>query len=1031
MNEVKATEKIIVIPTYPESEVENLPMFAENRVHQRSSGNPYPNAVVIRTRKNEKTDKEYRAIILENEYLSLCILPELGGRIFSATDKTNGYDFFYRQHVIKPALIGALGSWISGGVEFNWPFHHRPSTFMPTDSYIERSTDGSVTVWLSEHEPFDRMKGMVGIRLEPGKSIFETRMRLFNRTPQRHSFLWWENTAVPVNPEYRIFFPPDVDHVYFHYRRNSMSFPVANGFYNGHNLGINTDITRHGSTKFSTSYFSAASEYDFFGGYDCKNNCGVVHYADHHISTGKKMFTWAYNQLASSWERALTDSDGPYAELMAGSYSNNQPDFSWLEPYETKCFSQFWYPISGLGIPTYANNNMAIRTEGCVLKIQPTRNIKDARIRVNSGNRCVLDVNADLSVGKVFTSTLSEALNPGWTISVESDGEKLLSYEDKTAAKAPREIKTLGDLPFAEDCKTAQAAYLAGVHIYQYRDPKADCELYFKRALELDPEYLPAFIALAEAYIHRCAYKDAKDMLVRAVNIATVLNGNPESGKIYYLLGLAHERLGETDAAYEAYYKAFWNADYASAAMTAIAALDGIRGNWRDMYEHACEAIAYNNRNLTASVYTAYAKIRVGCMAEAEGILTGIIKADPLCHFARYAEVSLGKRKPAEFYAELYSAPSQTCIDLYCELIRAGLKQEALDLLRGLINTGKASAMVYYLLGLDGRGHSIKCTFPFRDEEKYALEEAIKARPDDQFACYLLGCLLYNRKEYEKSEKLWNSCSGANALRAVAICLWRRGDRQGAIEKLHKAHHDEPGSEQLLFELVYLLNKDLRSVEEVEQIIQEADFDLKVARDDICVELAKAYNRCGCYKKALETLEGHNFIPCEGGENAVASQYIAALNGLAKEAFDDGKINEALELYQRAMQLPDNLGAGLWNDAPLAPSLYYEGLCLELLGRAKEARDCFSKITGFLTDYFSEMNLPELDIWKVKALIKLGDKAEAERLKSSVIAKWEKEMTRHDSGYFSTTPFFISYMDNPAEERKNFYNKLLLMIKKE
>ena len=121
----------LVLPTYREPEAESLPMFAENRVHRRTSGNPYPNKIVARVDRTAPIDKAYVAVRLENEYVSVVILPELGGRIYSATDKTTGYDFFYKQHVIKPALIGVLGSWISGGVEFNWPFHHRASGFMP------------------------------------------------------------------------------------------------------------------------------------------------------------------------------------------------------------------------------------------------------------------------------------------------------------------------------------------------------------------------------------------------------------------------------------------------------------------------------------------------------------------------------------------------------------------------------------------------------------------------------------------------------------------------------------------------------------------------------------------------------------------------------------------------------------------------------------------------------------------------------------------------------------------------------------
>lgn len=123
------------------------------------------------------------------------------------------------------------------------------------------------------------------------------------------------------------------------------------------------DISYHKNTVPATSYFAAASDYDFFGGYDHAKQCGVVHIGDHHLSPGKKMFTWGYCQLAKSWENALTDTDGQYAEHMAGSYSDNQPNFSWLEPYETKEFSQYWYPISKIGTPTFANLDIAFRID--------------------------------------------------------------------------------------------------------------------------------------------------------------------------------------------------------------------------------------------------------------------------------------------------------------------------------------------------------------------------------------------------------------------------------------------------------------------------------------------------------------------------------------------------------------------------------------------------------------------------------------------------------------------------------------------
>ena len=385
MNRAKVTVGEIIIPTYPEPPAEEMPMFAENRVHQRTSGRPYPNKVVMQVDRTHKVNKKYKLVTLENEYVKIEILPEIGGRIYSAYDKKTGYDFFYKQHVIKPALIGVLGSWISGGVEFNWPFHHRASGFMPCDFTVEELDDGSVVCNLSEHDPIDRMKGMVSIILRPGETSFETRMRLYNRTSAEKSFLWWENAAVPVNEQYQIFFPQDVSYVNFHYLKSRTTYPIAgNGVFNGIPMDEDRDISWHKNTRQATSYFACASEFDFFGGYDHGKECGVVHIGDHHISPGKKMFTWAYCQLSKSWENALTDTDGEYAELMAGSYSDNQPNFAWLAPYETKEFSQHWYPITKIGSPTFANLNCAFKIdrETNTFKLQTTKVYKNATVKM-------------------------------------------------------------------------------------------------------------------------------------------------------------------------------------------------------------------------------------------------------------------------------------------------------------------------------------------------------------------------------------------------------------------------------------------------------------------------------------------------------------------------------------------------------------------------------------------------------------------------------------------------------------------------
>ena len=221
----KIWEEDVVIPTYEIGAPDKNPMFLEKRVYQGSSGKvyPYPTKEKI---SHEKKDKIWHAVYLENEYLKVMILPELGGRIQRAYDKTNDYDFVYYNHVIKPALVGLAGPWISGGIEFNWPQHHRPTTYMPVDHLAETHEDGSVTLLVGDVDQMYGTKVMTSFTLYPGKAYIEIRGQLYNRTPLPQTFLWWANPAVSVNEYTQSIFPPDVHTVYDHGKRAVSRFPI-------------------------------------------------------------------------------------------------------------------------------------------------------------------------------------------------------------------------------------------------------------------------------------------------------------------------------------------------------------------------------------------------------------------------------------------------------------------------------------------------------------------------------------------------------------------------------------------------------------------------------------------------------------------------------------------------------------------------------------------------------------------------------------------------------------------------------------
>ena len=1023
---VTAEIQTIQLDTYPEAAREALPMFAENRVHQRTSGNPYPNKVVSEAQRRVREKREYTLLRLENEYLEIGILPELGGKIWYARDKKKGYDFFYKNNVIKPALIGVLGSWTSGGLEFNWPFHHRASTFMPVDYAVEQG-DGYAIVWLSEHEPINRMKGMVGVCLRDGECIFETRVKVDNPTPFRHSFLWWENAAVPVDESYEIFFPEDVNYVRFHYKRSVTTYPIANnnrfGAFNGIYYDGDTDISKHKNTRKATSYFSAESAYDYFGGYDQGKAAGVVHIADHHISPGKKMFTWAYSQLAKTWENALTDNDGQYAELMAGCYSDNQPDLTWLMPGETKTFSQRWFPIHDGGIPAFANENGAVYMND-KLGLQSVRHLKDAHVCVSENGKTVFEAYMDIPCYELI-SVCSIEKKTGVKVTVTERGRTILCYEVK--AHAEREIpEPRRELPYYKAVKTAEELYLLGLHVEQYRSPEYSAEQCYLEALERDAEHAPSAAALAELYLKKGDAQNALTYIDIAERSTTRFNIRTESGKIYYLKGLALCALTRLDEGYDYLYKASWCYDYKCAAMLHIGLLDIRRRDFSRAVSHLSEVMSANSRSLVASAFLGYARYLDGDLEGAKTCWLNALSADKMNLYAR-AFISLTEGRLDGFTDFLRTDATQVVMDLAEPLAEAGLYGELRALIEGVNRHKPLGAIAQYVLaditGASVTGAPTGIAFPSRDYEEKVLLRATKNHPEDAEAYYLLGCLQYGKGKYEQGIAAFEGGLALGedyrAYRNLAAAYYsHRNDKVKALDYMKKAAVlASSDDKQITFETAYLMAKLNVPASEIETFIKGRNTD----RDDVTVELARAYNHQNQPDRALSLLLDRRFVACEGGEHYIADQYMYAYYLKGRAAYLAGDLEGALRFFVSAQELPQSLGSGLWNDIKKVPYQYFAARCLEKLGRKDQARAIYRSFGTYRFDYFTDMYLYTFAYYAAKGLEALGDKEAGDRLIKTRFAEFESAAAQQTLGYFGTTPFFISFIDQPAEARTLHY----------
>ena len=403
------------------------------------------------------------------------ILPELGGRVQMAYDKVKQRHFVYYNQVIKPALVGLTGPWISGGIEFNWPQHHRPSTFMPTDYLIEENKDGSITVWCNEVERMFRMKGMQGFTLYPDKTYLAIKVKVYNRTAFPQTFLWWANPAVAVNEGYHSVFPPDVHAVFDHGKREVSDFPIATGVYYKQDYSPGVDISKYKNIPVPTSYMAIQSKFDFVGGYEKDVEAGLLHVANHHISPGKKQWTWGCGDFGIAWDRNLTDEDGPYIELMTGVYTDNQPDFAWLQPNEEKSWVQYFMPYSEVGYVKNANKdamvNVEVKNGKTTVIVCTTADYKNLHILLkDASDKLYLDEITDISPAQPYKKVIGtgDILPEDLLFTLYRDGGLLLEYKaDKPetkpipapakAAKEPQEIVSIEQL------------FLTGLHLEQYR----------------------------------------------------------------------------------------------------------------------------------------------------------------------------------------------------------------------------------------------------------------------------------------------------------------------------------------------------------------------------------------------------------------------------------------------------------------------------------------------------------------------------------------------------------------------------------
>lgn len=920
--QVNAREEKIVMPTWEIGPPQVHPIFFDAA---RENIYPYTLNEILTDR---KVDKTYNAVVLENEYIKVVVLPEIGGRLHGALDKTNNYVWIYWQKTIKPGLISMTGAWISGGIEWNFPHGHRPSGFMPVDHRLVHNPDGSATVWVGETEPIFRMRWLVGMTVFPGRSYVRCDYVFINPTNVPHSFMFWATAATHANEYTQAQYPGDM--VTGHGKHEFWNWPIHEG----------VDLTWWKNVPNASSFFAFNNPSEWFGTYDHRAQGGTVHFANVHTMPGKKLWTWGSGPSGRIWEDILTEGGGPYFEPQAGAWSDNQPDYHWIGPHEVKTTHDYWYPVRDIRGFHNANRDFAVNTD---LKdgkafggVYATGAVKGYRVVLKNTrtgvtlSQAVVDISPDkpytvevpAGSGTTVYDLHLAVYDPSGKLAIEVQQHPPKKVELPEGQKDPGDPKKMN----------LDELYHAGEWLDRFRRTE-EALVYFREALARDRKDSRVNAALGVLALKQGRWKDA------LAHLDTALARDGDNARLYYYQGLAWLGLRDFDEAYRQLYRATYGYECFAPAYVNLARIDLLRGRFEDALRKLEEAETQNRRFADIPALEAAAWRRLGRHEKALEAAARALDLDPMHPMGGYERLlALGKLGRNEHeWRKTWRAYMRDEVQNYLELAvayaNAGLYGDA-DAVLALYAEGrpedKLHPMVSYYRGyfkeLAGdsaaaarlyaaaRKGPVAYTNPHRLEGKAALEAALRHDPADAHAHLFLGNLLYASGQREDGFAHWKKAVELNDRLTLA---WRNvayGERyfQKNLEASYAAYEKaaalDPADARILLELDQVaeaLNKP--SAERLARL--ERRLEVVRMRDDLLARLVDLRLERGSpedLRSVHEILRTHHFHSWEG-KYGIHHAWVEVNQKLGDAAFERKDYATALKHYQEATLYPKNL----------------------------------------------------------------------------------------------------------------------------
>ena len=1007
---VHAWEGTIAIPTYKLGPADPNPPFP-----LVNSQPVYP-YTMLDDLTDQREVENYRALYLENKYLKITILPQLGGHVYSVYDKVDHREVLYRNHVVKYGLVGPRGAWISGGMEFSFPFAHTTDTVSPVESTLQRSPDGSATAFVGAVDWVSNMYWQIAITLRPDTARVEDGVTLFNSTPLNHLYLFWTNTAVKATDDMQYVYP----------MRETISddpFAIVQSWpdWNG------VDQSWYKNNPSAIAIFARDVQRNFFGVYYHKSDYGVVHVADFRQDPGKKLWSWGTAPSGKIWDNILSDNDGSYNEIQSGRFYT-QGYREYMNPRTVERWTEYWYPVRGLdGGFVEATEQMAVNVSylngaqgrpEVKVTISPVAEVRGATVVLKQGGKILSTFHPAelLPLQPVSYSAPAASLDDARkSLEVEihsSQGKLLLHWSaaapiDGNPDLVPSVGKPLRSKPVITATTRVEELYMNG--LFLEKSGKMDAALkVWNQALSKDPNFVPALIHEALYHYRAADFTAARQMIARA------LQQDDENPPANYASGLIYLANGQLSLAKDAFWAsihygtALVPGDFSAAAFVELGEIEMLQGSNARAIELFQKAVDYNPDDAFALADLAVAQRLNGDPGSAATTSEQALRKMPILPYGlaeHWQDVQAqGERHVAaspegKSWTTIIDNDPENFIAIASWYHRTGAWKSSNAVLRTALDGRSAQdveAMAYYYLASNARhlGDLSQATeygkkaaslpiaqiFPNRLDDVSVLMEAIKNNPSDAHAKYALGNFLFAHARYHEAAVLWTSAlnegfNNAVLLRNLGVYQWHvKRNLADAAAYYVRAIHLSPKD--------YRLYADLDEIYE-EQGNNAARGDLfrnapekVLAQDTVRARKALLALETSQPDEALAQLANHTFKPWEGGV-IIHNMFVAANIEKGKRELANRQYVQAEQSFRAAMQYPESLGTGEPEKPEMAEHLYWLGTALQNQGKTAEAHSAWQKAAAQGGEQIGVST-----VFSALANKKLGHEAEARQLLS-------------------------------------------------